>query len=388
MQNTSFRQKAFSDSAFRFCVEVLQFLQINDDDPRRKVVLDSFVINDSLENVSMFLNAIGALSEKLSSGQWLELTQVLWHLKDQKNVDDFACTLRALADKGQFMAWDELFGSLHYLSNKGEKIWEEYFLTVRNLDVADGFQSWSAFFKATKGLSENAELLSEFLVAARHAPQFYKKKEGLDQIFLAMGQFKEALYFEAFSIGQMRSKAWLVESLHKYIGQELGNIFVLAGWIGTLPRMLFDQERLGISSIRNFDLDIDACSVSEKINRAEVENDWRYKSCAMDILNLVYPSSDYDVSRYDGSKVTLTTSPDLIINTSCEHIREIGRWWGQVSRGTRVVVQSNNATQFRDHVACVASLDEFKSQLPMSKTLYAGELDLGDYRRFMLIGEK
>jgi len=53
-----------------------------------------------------------------------------------------------------------------------------------------------------------------------------------------------------------------------------------------------------------------------------------------------------------------------------------------------LVVQSNNNYEHEEHINCVSSLEEFAEQTPMSIVLYAGELKLKNYTRFMRIGYK
>ncbi len=79
---------------------------------------------------------------------------------------------------------------------------------------------------------------------------------------------------------------------------------------------------------------------------------------------------------------------DLLINTSCEHLAEFGRWYERVPAGQRLVLQSNDYFACDQHVNCVADLAAFRAQAPMQEVLFAGERRMRRYVRFMLIGRK
>ena len=79
---------------------------------------------------------------------------------------------------------------------------------------------------------------------------------------------------------------------------------------------------------------------------------------------------------------------DLVINTSCEHLADFGRWYERVPRGQRLVLQSNDYFACDQHVNCVPDLAAFRAQAPMREVLFAGERRMKRYVRFMLIGRK
>ena len=62
-------------------------------------------------------------------------------------------------------------------------------------------------------------------------------------------------------------------------------------------------------------------------------------------------------------------APDLVVNTSCEHIADVRGWLDLLPAGTRVLLQSNDYFAEPTHINCVASLEEF-----------AGLAGLGDVR--------
>ena len=77
-----------------------------------------------------------------------------------------------------------------------------------------------------------------------------------------------------------------------------------------------------------------------------------------------------------------------MINTSCEHINNFKEWYDKIPVGKIVILQTNNYFDLPEHVNCSKSLDDFAEQTPMTEVLYAGELSLEKYSRFMRIGIK
>ena len=189
------------------------------------------------------------------------------------------------------------------------------------------------------------------------------------------------------SFGQLKSKLWLKDTLEEKKLFQLGNVFLCAGWYGMLPLFLLCDTKLIIQRLFNFERDPLSVKISEDLNRLYVQENWKFKAVLKDILDLNYESAEFETLKANGKSQTLVASPDTIINTSCEHIKNFSLWWSQIPAQKLLVLQSNNFFQHEDHSNCVSSLDEFKKQAPMS-FLYTGELDMGRYKRFMLIGYK
>ena len=184
-------------------------------------------------------------------------------------------------------------------------------------------------------------------------------------------QFRRQDLSIALNRKQIASKKWLIDHLYETHGGAYGTVWILGGWYGVLSALLFDDPRFEIERIESFDVDPDCEAVAECLNRENTQSG-RFKARTADMLEL----------DYAGGK------PDLIINTSCEHIPDIGAWLGRVPEGTRMTLQSNNYFGEPDHLNCVASLDAFKLQAPLSRIGFEGELELKNYTRFMLIGTR
>ena len=79
---------------------------------------------------------------------------------------------------------------------------------------------------------------------------------------------------------------------------------------------------------------------------------------------------------------------NVVICTSCEHIKDFNIIYDKINNGSLVIFQSNNYKEIKEHVNCKNSLDEFKNSFVLNKTLYSGELRLDKFTRYMIIGIK
>lgn len=188
---------------------------------------------------------------------------------------------------------------------------------------------------------------------------------------------------DAYSIGQLKSKSWLVENLPS----NLGTVFICAGWYGTLASMMFENARNKFEKIRSFDIDKSCANIADNINRPWVMDGWQFKASTMDILNMTYPL-EYTTYRANGTSQDLVDMPNTIINTSCEHILNFDKWYNSIPANTTVILQTNNYFDLPEHVNCSIDLDDFSRMTPMNKVFYQGELNLSKYTRYMRIGIK
>ena len=206
--------------------------------------------------------------------------------------------------------------------------------------------------------------------------------EALRYMYIENIEFDE----DCLSRGQLQSKLWLVQELEK-ISVDLGVVFLCAGWYGTLAIMLF-ESKLHLDKIRSFDIDESTEFIAETFNKPYVVDDWQFKPVIQDIHDINFEEHSYVVSKGDGDFEVLWDIPDTIINTSCEHIDNFDKWYGKIPIGRLVVLQCNDYEEIEEHVNTHKDLDSFAEQTPMETELYSGELDLGQYKRFMRIGFK
>ena len=212
-----------------------------------------------------------------------------------------------------------------------------------------------------------------------------------------------AILNDAMSRSQVKSKIWLVDELSKLDTDEnrskgifplkgpvMSNVMVMAGWFGQLKTIL--DKKLTYKKMRIIELDRNTCEASDYIfNLAELEN-YKVKAVNVDINNLTLHKNGYewDVENFkEGTKYGEKFLPNLIINTSAEHMTE--EWYNQIrfkemESNPIVAIQSNNMFDGEGHVNCVHSIDHMKKKFPMKKILFEGELQLKGYKRVMLIG--
>lgn len=173
---------------------------------------------------------------------------------------------------------------------------------------------------------------------------------------------------DAFWRGQMRSKQWLIEELRKqkHHVKSWPTIDIYGGWVGTLASMLFQSE-MYISHINSIDIDPSCKPTAELMNQLEYQSG-RFHAYTSDMC--VFPSD-----------------ADIIINTSCEHIiqDQYELWLSKLPNDSLLVLQSNNYN-ISEHVRIAKDLEDFKTQCDID-VIWAGELELDLYKRFMVIGK-
>jgi len=219
------------------------------------------------------------------------------------------------------------------------------------------------------------------------------KQDTQDKIFRSIADYKKKVngtaIYDLMSRSQIKSKIWLIEQLAK-IKQGYPNVLLLAGWFGQI-KTIYDQ-RLTYSKMRIVELDRSACETSDYIfNLGNLENH-KVKAVCANVNRLTLHKNGYEwlVENFrDGTKYSEKFLPDLIINTSAEHMTE--EWFHQLrfkqlDSDPIVAIQSNNLFDLEEHVNCVHSVDHMKKKFPMREVLFAGELQLKGYKRVMLIG--
>jgi hypothetical protein len=188
--------------------------------------------------------------------------------------------------------------------------------------------------------------------------------EGLAEV---VARYPDADLGTAFNHKQVGCKIWARDSLFESLGGNFNHIVVLGGWYGVLPAMFFDDSRFNIGMIESVDIDPEVAKVAETLNARAGE---RFRAVSQDMYGL-----DYETSR-----------PDLVINTSCEHIADLPAWLSLLPRGTQVLLQSNDYFSEPTHINCVPTLEAFKEQTALRHVAFAGALAMKKYTRFMVIG--
>ena len=171
---------------------------------------------------------------------------------------------------------------------------------------------------------------------------------------------------DAFWSGQLKSKEWLIGNLTPYIDNFV-TVDIHGGWVGVLASLMFQSE-IGPSykHIRSIDIDPTCEPIATMMNKKE-EIAGKFRAVSADMCDI----------RSDA---------DVVINTSCEHITQdqYDLWLSGMPYNSLLVLQSNNYN-IPEHVRIATDLAEFKTQSKIN-VLWAGELQLSLYKRFMIIG--
>jgi hypothetical protein len=170
---------------------------------------------------------------------------------------------------------------------------------------------------------------------------------------------------DAFWSGQLKSKEWLITNLRNHV-KKFVTVDIHGGWVGTLASLLF-QSDVPVINIRSIDIDPTCEPIAIMMNKQE-EIVGKFRAVTADMCGI----------RSDA---------DVIINTSCEHItqEQYDLWLSGMPYNSLLVLQSNNYN-IPEHVRIANSLEEFKKQCGIN-VIWAGELELPLYTRYMVIGK-
>jgi hypothetical protein len=196
----------------------------------------------------------------------------------------------------------------------------------------------------------------------------YTGNDLVGSLAFAVARHPEARLDEAFNHKQIVSKAWARDQLFLALGGLFERIWIMGGWYGVLAAMIFNDPRFSVGEITSFDIDPAVAAVAMTLN-AKAAADGRFRAVTADMYGLDYAER-----------------PDLVINTSCEHVPDLGAWLDRLPKGTPLLLQSNNYFAEPEHINCMPSLAAFEKGAGLASLLYSGELALKKYTRFMLIG--
>ena len=190
---------------------------------------------------------------------------------------------------------------------------------------------------------------------------------------------------DAFTLGQLSSKAWLLEELFNItLKRDPSTAVLLGSWVGTLVLPFLERAdtswRLAqIERVYGIDTDPDAVDLSEQFNHRLLESNWRYKGVVADVDMLNCSDMEFETG---GELITLR--PDIVFNTSCEHMSS--DWFHTCHPDQLIVMQTNDSPDYDGHINTCASMDEVREKYPMRDCLYSGELVTPAYTRYMQIG--
>lgn len=175
----------------------------------------------------------------------------------------------------------------------------------------------------------------------------------------------------SFSTGQVESKIWLISELKAHIGPSHQTVIIAAGWTALFATLLNWIHPTHTYQILSVDRDPEATVMAGQLNKWFELNSKNFFAIQKDIFE--FPYHEFNAL--------------VVINTSCEHLTDLGSWVKSLPPHTVLVLQSNNAFSYPDHIACVSSAQELAEKAGLQEILFQGELKLSDYSRFMIIGK-
>ena len=170
---------------------------------------------------------------------------------------------------------------------------------------------------------------------------------------------------------QLQCKLWMITELKPFVKSNM-SYALLAGWYANYSVELLISE-LGAGFVHNYEFDEDAKNISYIFNK-------RYKDTE------VYKC---DVKDVMWDKLDEEQTYDVIINTSCEHMYPMSRFYelNNFNSFPLYVLQSTDDEQWDDHINCVSSPKKLAEQAQISDIRYSGTIKLDNgMNRFMVIG--
>jgi hypothetical protein len=172
---------------------------------------------------------------------------------------------------------------------------------------------------------------------------------------------------DSLSPMQFKSKLNLINHIKSLnILNKDSEIVIFGSWYGSILIPAFYNDVKRITAI-----DIDPKVISKA--KYKIFKDY----------NVDFISKDVFDWAPDSSRIKKT---DLIINTSCEHMRPMKEL--KLDTKSYFAYQSNNMLGIEGHINCVKTIEDFKKQLPdNAKVLIEDEIKDDRGIRFTLIGQ-
>lgn len=176
---------------------------------------------------------------------------------------------------------------------------------------------------------------------------------------------------DSLSIGQVESKLWCLDMAAAVLPMRAYDWWVLGGWTGIFIQLLEMRH-------------------SHLWQRAHLV-DW--DPAAIQVSSLLLEYFSYNPGRVDVhcEDMMLTparwgTRPQLVVNTSCEHLKSIADWRRTLPAGSFLIAQNTDLVGPDDHYSRVSTVQDFLEQLQPLEDFFLGSLDLPMAQRFMVMG--
>lgn len=235
----------------------------------------------------------------------------------------------------------------------------------------------------------------------------YLQSDSLNDVVDTLSQFPLESLEHALNDNQVKCKRWLIDELYFALGGQFGTVYILGGWYGVLGALLLNDQRFSIRRVVSIDIDPDCEAIANSLNQSHRASS-HFTAITANVRSVQYQVRDDISSRstngstyptgsslhptsgssHQSTGKSVYSAPNLVINTSCEHMTPSERWYDLIPSGMLQAYQTNDYFSCDEHVNCVETLEAFKDQIPMQKILFAGTLERRRYSRFMLIGRK
>ena len=173
---------------------------------------------------------------------------------------------------------------------------------------------------------------------------------------------------DSYSPNQFKTKERLIGHVRDLnVVNDQSEITILGGWYGSILIPAFKEAK----RISLIDMDKNAISIGKQRLFSHYKNvDW-------------ITSDVFNEKRYGRIK-----DANLIIYTSCEHMRPMRELKAIQDSKSYFAFTSNNMLGIEGHINCVYDLDDFQKQLPDSaKVLVRDSITDERGTRFMLVGK-
>lgn len=174
---------------------------------------------------------------------------------------------------------------------------------------------------------------------------------------------------DSYSPNQFKTKQKLEDMIHNHVDiNSKSDIVIFGCWYGSILIPMFKEAR----RITLIDTD----DVVMRISKNRLFN--HYKN-----VNLDYVIDDVFNWAPTAKRIKWC---DLIINTSCEHMRPMKEL--NLNTNAYFAYTSNNMFDIKGHINCVNNIEEFKKQLPdTAKVLSENEVTDERGSRYLIVGK-
>jgi hypothetical protein len=170
-------------------------------------------------------------------------------------------------------------------------------------------------------------------------------------------------FADSLSRTQFLSKKWLVDELIQFNKVSNPTILILGGWYGSyLVPML--NDKLAPTKIYFNDADQQCIKIAQLLHR----------------------SPNISFHCFDATKENKRLNPNIVINTSCEHMGDYTKMMEENPRCLFVLQTCDNKND-PGHVNTSSTTQEFVQKLNLQTVYFAARRNIGHKNRFMVIGQ-